>query len=496
MGASGSEAYASTSGMGAADENLEAAAFVGRTVAGKYRVDRVIGIGGMGFVVAATHLHIDEPVALKVLYSGYARKEDVVQRFMREAKAARKIRSEHVVKVLDVGTMEDGAPYIVMEHLNGQDLEQVLRRMGRQPLATALDVILQAGEALAEAHVQKMVHRDLKPANLFVTRRPDGDALVKVLDFGISKVTGTDGADLGFTKDGDALLGSPQYMAPEQLTSLRDVDARTDIWGLGAILYEMLTATPAFNSPSLPELFSKILVSPPDAPLRALRPDVPPGIEAAILKCLEKKREDRFQDMSQLANALAPFCPPSVQASATRIGGVFRTAMFATGMPMSSPVPSGLDPRSAQGHPRRSATDTAPVVSPRIEGPPQRPTPMPPPPPRPFVATTGNAFAKDRASGRPPAAGPSAPPAVIAAVLGGIALAVALLAVFVVVPRVRTYHATPADSLVATPPPPPTPIPEPLVSASGVPSAKPTPDCAEPYTVDAEGNKLWKRECF
>lgn len=525
--------------MGAVDENAEAHAFIGKTLGGKYRVERVIGLGGMGFVVAATHLHIDEPVALKLLYRSFAADGEIVKRFMREAKAARKIRSEHVVRVLDVGTLESGAPYLVMEQLQGQDLEQILRRMGRQPVATALDVILQASEALAEAHVQNMVHRDLKPANLFVTKRPDGDALVKVLDFGISKVTGAGGSDLGQTKAGDALLGSPQYMAPEQLRSLKDVDARTDIWALGAMLYEMLTGSTPFNGMSLPELCSAILDKPPP-PVRAVRPDVPPGLEAVILACLAKEREARPQDVAALAAALAPFAPPTVQASASRIGGVFRTARFPTTAAPSSAGPNAaVSPMAAsQLGPTPSRPDPVPS---RISTPPstQNPRSGPPPaampgPPRPFVATTGKAWGKDRASAPPASAG--APPHLIATVVGALAMGViGVLVVFVVLPyaqALRTAGRPPPSASVATEAPPtsataspptssaaPTPPADPssgpaevasaallaelvdagpMTAASTAASAKPVPkvDCSKPFTVDAEGNKRWKRECF
>ena len=527
------------------DENAEANAFVGKTLAGKYRVDGVIGVGGMGFVLAATHLHIDEPVAVKLLYSSFAQNQEVVKRFIREAKAARKIRSEHVVRVLDVDTLDTGAPYIVMEHLQGQDLEAIIRRLGKQPIATALDVILQASEALAEAHVQKMVHRDLKPANLFVTKRPDGDALVKVLDFGISKVTGAGGADLNVTQAGDAILGSPQYMAPEQLKSLKDVDARTDIWALGSILYEMLTATPPFNATSLPELCTNILERPPPS-LRAIRPDVSPGLEAVILQCLAKERDGRPNDIAALATALAPFCPPGVQASAGRIAGVFRTARFigqkagAGGTIAIQAIPPASNPNTPP-----PASDTAPITphqnNPRISSPPstQQPKSTPPPtmpsaiaqtiaqpPPKIIgVATTGNAFSKDRVSARPPP--PPANPVAAVAVAVGAVVAIALVVIFVGIPWARSRHttATPSATISATAPPiaesatpPPKESAAPVESAavpaadaaaatsaspsaSSAPSAVPTVvapaiNCNPPFTVDEDGIKRWKRGCL
>jgi serine/threonine-protein kinase len=181
---------------------------VGTVLAGKYRIDRILGEGGMGIVAAATHLQLDEPVAVKVLHAHLVQQPDLVARFQREAKAARKIRSEHVVRILDVGELDNRAPFMVMEYLVGTDLDAHLRAWGPCSVSDAVDYLLQASEALAEAHVQGMVHRDLKPANLFISRRADQTPLVKVLDFGISKVTGTDGVELGVTKTSSGTLGS------------------------------------------------------------------------------------------------------------------------------------------------------------------------------------------------------------------------------------------------------------------------------------------------
>ena len=321
----------------------------GALLAGKYRVDRVLGRGGMGVVVAATQLPIDEPVAVKLLHASVVSDPELVLRFEREAKAARKIKSEHVVRILDVGTLETGAPYLVMEHLEGADLDAIVRRMGPQPIAVAIDYLLQAMEALAEAHVQGMVHRDLKPANLFVSRRADGSPLVKVLDFGISKVTGQGGAELHLTKTGAKVLGSPLYMAPEQMRSLRTVDARADIWALGVILYELLAGVPPFNGATMTELCAVILQDPPP-PLRGYRPDVPPAIEAAILRCLQKDPAARYPNVAALAYDLAPFASPAGRFSAERVGGVLRA--------MSPPMTSA--PVVVSAPPPRPNVTTAP----------------------------------------------------------------------------------------------------------------------------------------
>ena len=210
----------------------------GEILAGKYRVERLLGSGGMGMVVAAHHLDLDEKVALKLLLPGAATNPMLVARFVREARAAAKIKSEHVARVTDVGQLEDGSPYMVMEHLEGSDLAAYLTRTGPLPVAEAVDFVLQACEALAEAHGLGIVHRDLKPANLFCVQRVDDQRSIKVLDFGISKIS-VDTASQSLTQT-SALMGSPLYMSPEQMQSARTVDARADIWSLGVILFELL----------------------------------------------------------------------------------------------------------------------------------------------------------------------------------------------------------------------------------------------------------------
>ena len=206
----------------------------GDVLAGKYRVDRVLGVGGMGVVVAATHLQLQQRVALKFMLDAGLAQPTQVERFGREARAAVRLRSDHVARVLDVGTLETGSPYIVMEYLDGSDIGSVLEQRGAMPVDMAVDCVLQACDAVAEAHALGIVHRDLKPRNLFLTTRNDGRALVKVLDFGISKHT--TGSDLSLTRTTE-IMGSPSYMSPEQFRSAKLVDERTDIWALGAILY-------------------------------------------------------------------------------------------------------------------------------------------------------------------------------------------------------------------------------------------------------------------
>ena len=295
----------------------------GEVLLGKYRVDRVLGVGGIGIIVAAHHLQLDERVAIKFLLPEVLQSPDVVARFAQEARAAVKIKSEHVVRVIDVGTLPTGSPYMVMEYLEGADLSNILSRRGPLPAEEVVSLVLQACEALAEAHALGIVHRDLKPANLFSIARADGSPSVKVLDFGISKVT-TPGADMGMTKT-SAIVGSPLYMSPEQMRSAKSVDARTDIWSLGAILYELLTGRPPFTGESLPELCVNIMNTAP-APMAATRADLPTRLEAVVLRCLEKDRRSRYANVAELAVALAEFAPRQAKNSVERVAKVIQAA--------------------------------------------------------------------------------------------------------------------------------------------------------------------------
>jgi predicted Ser/Thr protein kinase len=315
----------------------------GQILAGKFRIERVLGQGGMGVVVAATHIQLDERVALKFLLPEALGNPEAVARFAREARAAVKIKSEHVARVSDVGTLESGSPYMVMEYLEGRDLADWVRHSGAMRIPDAVEFVLQACEAIAEAHALGIVHRDLKPANLFVTQRVDGSPCIKVLDFGISKLT-TPGSnsDMGMTRT-SAVMGSPLYMSPEQMSSTRNVDARTDIWALGIILYEVLTGRVPFEAETMPQLCGMILQDPP-RPLRALRQDVPEALERVVLRCLQKNRDARFANVAELAAALAPFGPAGAQRSAERIARVLGTsgaASAAFSVPGSAALPAG-----------------------------------------------------------------------------------------------------------------------------------------------------------
>jgi len=295
----------------------------GDVLAGKYRIERVLGVGGMGVVVAATHLQLDQRVALKFLLPDAMQDGAVVARFAREARAAAKIQSEHVARVIDVGTLESGSPYMVMEYLQGRDLSDVLVERKVFPAEEAVGFVLQACEAIAEAHAASIVHRDLKPANLFLAERADKRAIVKVLDFGISKSSGK-GEDASLTKT-SALMGSPLYMSPEQMVSSKHVDARCDIWALGIILYEFVTGSPPFLAETVTEIIAQILQLQPKPPHEVN--GVAPDLSNIILRCLEKEPAKRYQNVGELAMALSPFAPKAQRQSAERVSRVLGTPL-------------------------------------------------------------------------------------------------------------------------------------------------------------------------
>jgi len=301
--------------------NADRIPVVDDVLADKYRIERELGRGGMGVVLSATHLQLEERVAIKFLLPQLADDPAIVARFLREGRAAIKIRSEHVVRVRDVATLPGGTPYLVMEHLLGRNFEELLEDQGRLPPELAVDHVLQATEALAEAHALGMVHRDLKPANLFLAHRADGSPCVKVLDFGITKgVDAQEAVNLDSTKS-SIVMGSPRYMSPEQMRSMRTIDARADIWALGVILHELITGIAPFDGATMPDLLAAILQD-PAPPLRKHRPDAPHGLEAIVARCLEKDPSARYADVAELTQALAPFGSASARVSAERVSRV------------------------------------------------------------------------------------------------------------------------------------------------------------------------------
>jgi formylglycine-generating enzyme required for sulfatase activity/tRNA A-37 threonylcarbamoyl transferase component Bud32 len=278
----------------------------GDVVAGKFRIVRVIGRGGMGIVYAATHLGLGHAVALKVMAPKLVAMPDAVSRFLNEARAAARIDCENVARVLDVGTLENGAPFIAMERLHGSDLASVLAERGPLPVAEAADIVVEASLGVAHAHALGIIHRDLKPANLFLVERPVGSVSVKVLDFGISKATNPFEAEARANTTTEAVLGSPHFMSPEQLKSSKHVDARTDIWALGVVLYQILSDALPFEGDTIGELLFAIAAAPP-TPLRERRPDAPRGVERVIARCLARDVSARWPDVGAFARALAHY---------------------------------------------------------------------------------------------------------------------------------------------------------------------------------------------
>jgi serine/threonine-protein kinase len=281
----------------------------GAVIGGKYALTRVIGEGGMGMVYEATHLKLRQRVALKLLLPDLLARPDVVARFEREARAALSLSGEHVARVLDVDVLPDGLPYMVMEYLEGRDLAAELAARGPLPVHEAVGYVLQACEAMTIAHRAGTVHRDLKPGNLFLAAQGEGRVVIKVIDFGISKIADEDGISVTATF---SALGTAPYMSPEQVRSAKNADARSDIWSLGVILHELITGKPPFEGENVPTVVAAIIADPPK-PLRAARPDAPAGLEAAILRCLEKDRERRFADVEELAAAIAPYVDPNAR---------------------------------------------------------------------------------------------------------------------------------------------------------------------------------------
>jgi hypothetical protein len=274
---------------------------IGKTVDEKYVIESQLGQGGMAVVFAAHHTVLDRPVAMKVLSPELPHTPRLVERFLAEARAAARVDSTHVARVFDAGTLDDGLPFIVMERLEGCDLDELLSAYKQLPIGEATDYVLQALQGLAHAHVLGVIHRDLKPANLFLARLADGNTIIKVLDFGIAKLV-----DDARKIAGGEMVGSPMYMSPEQVRDAELVDPRADIWSIGVVLYELLTGRTPFDCDGVGNTFAAVLGTTPASP-RSLRPEIPAELEAVILRCLRQAPDDRFANVSELAAAIAPF---------------------------------------------------------------------------------------------------------------------------------------------------------------------------------------------
>lgn len=328
----------------------------GETIAGKYVLEAERGRGGLAVVFSAIQIELDRRVAIKMLLPEWAADPEVVERFVREGRAATPIKSEHVAHVFDVGTLPSGAPYLVLEYLDGHNLDEVVRTWGPLPVPTAIDWLLQAAEAIAEAHRHGIVHRDLKPANLFLTQHADGTACIKVIDFGLSKVTRPRGPIDSLTRTTD-VLGSPHYMAPEQLRSTRTVDQRADIWAIGVVLYELLAGKPPFGGSSVLEVCATVLTE-PAAPLSSLRANVPPAVDHAILRCLQKDPDARFASIVDVARALSPYGTRLSRASFDRIERTLDATARLSDFSLLPPAPEGPeDPEGIDDGPWPAAHD-------------------------------------------------------------------------------------------------------------------------------------------
>src|SRR6188768_2808605 len=274
----------------------DVASLVGSTVAGKYRIERLIGRGGMGAVYAAQNTAIGKRVALKFLSREAAQHRDAARRFQREAQAASLVESEHIVQVFDAGTSDEGLPFLVMEQLTGEDLRARLTREGKLALPDALAIVTQLLRGLVRAHAAGIVHRDLKPDNVFLCARDDGALLVKLVDFGISKLERATMSER-LTRRG-TVLGSAYYMSPEQAQASDAVDQRSDLYGVGLILFELLAGRPPHLAPTLESVLVAICTQ--DAPdVRSLRPDVPEAVAQAIARALEREPAARFASATE-----------------------------------------------------------------------------------------------------------------------------------------------------------------------------------------------------
>jgi eukaryotic-like serine/threonine-protein kinase len=359
----------------------------GTVVLDKYRVVRTLGIGGMGMVVHAVHTTLGNDVAIKFLLPQFSTSGDAARRFVREAQAASKIQCEHIARVSDVGSGPLG-PYMVMEFLEGQDLSKQIKQFGPLPVQVALDYAVQAATALSEAHRHGIIHRDVKPANLFVVERTDGSPLVKVLDFGISKVAESSSLDVTKTT---AILGSGLYMSPEQMKSSKSVDARADVYALGVTLYEMLTGTQPHVADNFPDLVMKVNMDPPD-PLQRHRADVPEELARVIEKAYARKADDRYGSMLEFAQALAPWSMPETRSAIDAIARAelragrrgsspsmsppFDLAQRASTPPAASYPPGALSHADAAERPSLEVSDGArQAYSAVIPAPPSMPNP-------------------------------------------------------------------------------------------------------------------------
>ncbi|XXT20956.1 serine/threonine-protein kinase [Sorangium sp. So ce429] len=347
-------------------KELDKPVHVGDVLLGKYTVECVLGHGGMGMVVAARHRELGELFAIKLLLPRTLADAQATELLLREARAAVRLKGEHIVRVHDVGTLETGAPYIVMEHLVGGDLQQIIFERGPLPVHEAVDYVLQACDALAEAHAQGLVHRDLKPANLFLTRRPSGAPFVKVLDFGISRRITPDAVELSNSR---ALLGSPFYMAPEQMVRARRVDPRSDVWSMGVVLHHLVTGMLPFPGETLTEVVASVLQEEPILPGKQRR-GLPEELDTVVALCLQKRPEHRFQAIGDLAAALRVLTSvggPDLAAPASRSPWSDAPSVLAETQTALDPTPTPPSQPTAEVPAPLAGHDIEQTLSPSVE---------------------------------------------------------------------------------------------------------------------------------
>jgi len=379
---------------------------VGEVVADKYRIVRQLGSGGMGVVVEATHLHLNQPVALKFLVESALEPEIATERFLREAQATFRLRSEHTVRVMDVGRLASGEPFMVMELLVGKDFKQLLVERGPLPPAEAAQYMLQLCSALQEAHALGIIHRDLKARNLYLTTRADGTPCVKVLDFGISKLS--DGGEAAPLTQANMGMGSPRYMAPEQWVSASTVDARADIYAAGAVFYELITGNIPLAGLPLPEVIKRIRAGAVPSP-KEQRPELPEPICRVVMRALRPRPEERFPTVMHFAQAIRDAMPEASAAPRPRpvmsmtvpTAVVNREALLARAQ-LDAHFAATSSPSSSAPTPKDAAPPTIgeePVASSTLdEGVPAAQEPITSPLPKAPQARDANAFEEDVAT--------------------------------------------------------------------------------------------------
>ena len=445
----------------------------GDVIAGKYEVREVLGFGGMGTVAAAWHVELDRLVALKVMHPESASEPDSVRRFIREGRAAAKLTSENTVRIYDVGRLANGLPFIVMEHLEGEDLAAVLKG-GVPPITSAVDWMLQACHAIGEAHQRGMIHRDIKPANLFLAKNPDGSRRVKVLDFGLAKELSTASKRAGVNPNAsmeltgaNLILGSPHYMAPEQIRDAASVGSAADIWALGATLHQLLTGETPFTSTTLHGLLACIVGDPTPVP-SASRREIPASLDRVVARCLAKDPAGRYAHVGALADALRN---------------------WSAGDPVIDTMPETVQPQTAPvgfaGHPSPPAPFLAPtratprdftLASPATPNTPM--TPVTPMTPRGEMFDPHGSLKASTQQVAPPQSGGRAllvTFAVLAAL--GVALGVTAIRYRQLHPTTATTSAPSVSAPIVAPSSIPTPVAttEPAASVSAIPSASTAP---------------------